>query len=215
MMKKIYEDVLDDIEKIEPDVSLTEPEDDAWPILREEYAYSIIVNCHMMYPDEWKRVPDILRGYLDAYADGYRITGVSFAEDVEELHREIENASNFVPRIIVQFNVQKVFLICLLFLILSTGTHFQQAIRVSSAGQARYFLQGPFITDARYIVQKDFDIGEERIWELATVISILAANRKYSETDNFEQCPEWTEAYKVVKDACRRASARKALREKR
>ena len=207
-------DILDDIEKIEPDVPLTEPEDDAYPIIRDGYDHSIIVSDFMIPKDEWAHVPDVLRGYLDAYADAYRIAEVSSADGLVELRREAGAFDVFLPFIIVQFNVQNVFLFRLLLLILSAGVRFHKAIRGTHRGRTFYFLQVPFVTDARDLVWKGLDIGEQRIWELTAAITVLSGNIEYSKAGNIDELPEWMKADKVVKEACHRADVRRALHEK-
>ena len=133
MSKKIYEDVLDSLDEIQPDVP--EEKEEKYPILRDGYACTILVSgqCSMNRDVGGNVIPDVLKVYLDEYADDYRMAVLSSEEDLTEFAEEtgagdIEEDDD-QPHTVVQFNASRRNRIRIIFWILSVGTYFMRFIR--------------------------------------------------------------------------------------
>ena len=129
MSKKIYEDVLDSLDRIEPDV----PEEDRYPIFRDGYAFTVMIGgLRSINKDAGRNImPDVLRVYLDKYSDDYRMTQISSEEDMSEFTEETGIDSiddDDRPCTVVQFNASKRNALRLIFWIFSVGMYFMRLI---------------------------------------------------------------------------------------
>ena len=79
--KKIYEDVLDSLDEIQPDVP--EEGEDKYPIFRDGYDCTLLISGPYMGIIR-NAIPDVLKVYLDKYFDDYRIAAISSEEDMSE-----------------------------------------------------------------------------------------------------------------------------------
>ena len=82
--KKIYEDVLDSLDEIQPDVP--EEGEDKYPIFRDGYDCTVLVSGQYSINMDIRHniIPDVLKVYLDKYFDDYRIAAISSEEDMSE-----------------------------------------------------------------------------------------------------------------------------------
>ena len=131
--KKIYEDVLDDIDEIKSDVQ--EEHEDKYPIFRDGYAHTILISGqHSINTDKNINImPDALKVYLNKYSDDYRMAVISSKEDMAEFTEEtgldeIDDDDDW-PHTVVQFNATWRNTFRLIFWIFSVGTYFMRFIR--------------------------------------------------------------------------------------
>lgn len=205
--KKIYEDVLDSLDKIEPSIP-EEDEDNCYPIFRDGYACTFLVSGP--YMDIMSNaVPDVLKVYLDEYSDDYRMTVLSSGEDLSEFAaetgRNIIAGDDDRPYIAVQFNAPEKDICRLLFMIFSTGGQFTRYVRENKRKWQPVFTK--LIYGASVIVRKRKIISHEGI--LAICIAAFALrctdDRKLTDTLIYQnygelRCTEeYARAQKVIK----------------
>ena len=136
VIKKIYEDVLDDIDEIKPDVP-EEPEEreDKRPVFMDGYACTVLISGpHSLNKDIGRNViPDVLRVYLDKYCDDYRMTFISSGKELykftEKRGRVDIDDDDVWPHTVVQFNASPRNALRLIFWIFSVGMYFMRFVR--------------------------------------------------------------------------------------
>lgn len=209
-IRKLYEDVLDDLDEIRPD---DVPEDDErYPLLREGFTHTIAVHHSMVRITDWNRIPDALGTYLDIYADNSRLVVLSSDEDMaefaDETGRAYEELSGEMSLIVIQFNARPENIYRLIFRIFSQGALFSAYIPSSETPGKFEWLTQVVDTFARSIIRSGKILEDAESFELASDMTtfVLMKSGNY-----YAGQPEWKKSWKVVDMFCKIAGSRKAL----